>query len=201
MEAGGASINLGGIAATVAAAPLNPVVPGDDPPLAPTLRRDPAMDFRLEEPALEECAPCVNEGPPPECPVCKHFHFQGTACETCGHVGKTNAPLRLFPPRCGPFPPILADPPRKPLALKLLDGASEDVDLKLCMLIRDQVFAQTGCGCSRIRRRVPGMEGDPSLAGGGAAAGGDFLVVSRPFFSAFSRPLVLTDCLWLHALR
>lgn len=138
-------------------------MPGDQPPLAPTLRRDPAMDFRLEEPALEECAPCANVGPPPECPVCKHHHFQGTACEICGHVGKTvrpldklflrphaarksflelralhrnavlqNAPLRLFPPKVGPFPPILAEPPRKPLELKLMDGAADDVDLKVC---------------------------------------------------------------------
>ncbi len=69
-------------------------MPGDQPPLAPTLRRDPAMDFRLEEPALEECAPCANVGPPPECPVCKHHHFQGTACDICGHVGKTVRALR-----------------------------------------------------------------------------------------------------------
>eukprot|EP01043_Picozoa_sp_COSAG02_P016058 COSAG02_NODE_699_length_18369_cov_9.690203_14_plen_138_part_00 len=74
--------------------------PGDQPPLAPTLRRDPAMDFRLEEPALEECAPCANVGPPPECPVCKHHHFQGTACEICGHVGKTVRTLPRDLPAC-----------------------------------------------------------------------------------------------------
>jgi hypothetical protein len=102
--AGGAAAAAGGGAAAPAAPAARPAdqtggglysgvsgpaAVGDVPPLAPTLRRDPAMDFRLEEPALEECAPCANVGPPPECPVCKHHHFQGTACDICGHVGKT----------------------------------------------------------------------------------------------------------------
>ena len=168
----------GGAAPPAAAAPAQPINAGpnglafgDVQGAAPTLRRDTTMDFRLAQPAMEECPPCENVGPPPMCPVCRHNHFQGTACDICGHVGKTvrathallrparrpltpsplpqNAPLRLFPPKVGPFPPILADPPRKPLALKLIDGASDDVDIKLCILLREHVFQPERLRCMR----------------------------------------------------
>ena len=82
-------------------------------------------------------------------PRLQAFSLQGTACDICGHVGRRcapctvvmaqislpcavhftprciavpqNAPLRLFPPRWG-HSRHLAEPPRKPLALKLMVG-------------------------------------------------------------------------------
>ena len=210
----GAPPAAGGAAHPAAAAPAQPInagpnglAYGDVQGAAPTLRRDTTMDFRLAQPAMEECPPCENVGPPPMCPVCRHNHFQGTACDICGHVGKTvrathaplrparrpltpsplpqNAPLRLFPPKVGPFPPILADPPRKPLALKLIDGASDDVDMKLCILLREHVFQPERLRC--MRRRVPGVEGDvpvgpvgPPGAAAAAEAGAAGAAAARP---------------------
>ena len=214
MEGGAAPPAAGGAAPPAAAAPAQPINAGpnglafgDVQGAAPTLRRDTTMDFRLAQPAMEECPPCANVGPPPMCPVCRHNHFQGTACDICGHVGKTvrathallrparrpltpsplpqNAPLRLFPPKVGPFPPILADPPRKPLALKLIDGASDDVDIKLCILLREHVFQPERLRC--MRRRVPGVEGDvpvgpvgPPGAAAAAQAGAAGAAAARP---------------------
>jgi hypothetical protein len=42
-----------------------------------------------------------------------------------------NAPLRLFPPKVGNFPPVLANPPPKPLSLKLIVDVHADVDMKV----------------------------------------------------------------------
>jgi hypothetical protein len=39
-------------------------------------------------------------------------------------------PLRLFPPRVGPFPPVLENPPPKPLELKFI-MESTDLDLEV----------------------------------------------------------------------
>ena len=101
-------------------------------------------------------------------------------------------PLKLFPPKVGDFPPVLANPPPRPLVLKLITEVASDADLKvsargsrlecehtisgvcfltvllaqLCLLIRDQVFLNGGTGCGE-RRRVAGET--HGIIGGGVA--------------------------------
>ena len=52
-----------------------------------------SMSAIADEPSLWACLPC--QSGPPECPVCRHCHVNGTACSTCGHVGQSWDGLRL----------------------------------------------------------------------------------------------------------
>lgn len=55
----------------------------------------------------------------------------GCSLKADTRVGPQDKPLRLFPPRVGPFPPVLENPPPKPLEVKLIAEPTTDHDLKV----------------------------------------------------------------------
>ena len=104
----------------------------------------------------------------PLCAVCQHHHFQGVKCETCGHIGKTDVPLRLFPNWKGPFPVPSPEPPPLPLVFGFV--TTKHSEFKLCCMIRNKVFLAQG-DSPQVKRQLPtAMAAVGGAAGGGAGA-------------------------------